>query len=335
MRVAVALLYTFTATAAQSPTTVAEILSLVRDAVAKHDSDAALAKNLHKLKPAERLDDRVLEELESFAAGPKTAVELERFRSASQNLPAPAALPAFPHPSRPTIDEQRRIVNAGQQIAVNYAKSLPDFMCNEVVRRHDDSRATMDLRDTLEIKLSYFDQKEEYRLLSVNGRPTVRPFESVGGATSQGEFGSMLFAIFSGESRTKFIWDHWTTLRGREAHVFAFKILAENSNYHLRFGQGAAYGRTDAIVGQHGWIYVDRETDQILRIIADADPPPHFPVQQSWVLLDYDFRDVGGKQFLLPVRAEVRMTSGSLHTRNLIEFHGYRKFTGDSTITYQ
>jgi hypothetical protein len=336
LRVAIALVCSAVATAATQPTsTVADVINLVRDAVAKHEPDGALAKALHKIKPAEKLDDRTVEELESAGAGPKSVAELGRLRDASQALPSPAAPPAFPHPAaRPAIEEQRRMINAGQEIAVNYAKSLPDFICTEVVRRHDDSRAAMDLRDTLEIKLSYFDQREEYRLLTVNGRPTIRPFESVGGATSQGEFGSMLFSIFSGESKTKFMWDHWTTLRKREAHVFSFRILPENSNYHLRFGQNAAYGKADAVVGQHGFIYMDRETNQILRIIADADPPPHFPVQQSSVVLDYDFRDVGGREFLLPVRAEIRMSAGALHTRNLIDFHDYRKFTGESTITF-
>ena len=117
--------------------------------------------------------------------------------------------------------------------------------------------------------------------------------------------------------------------------MFSFRILAENSKYHLRYGQSGAMGNAEAVVGQHGFIYLDRDTDQILRIIAEADPPEKFPVQHSSVVLDYDFRDVGGKPFLLPVRADVRMVSGALHIRNRIEFHDYRKFSGESTITFQ
>ena len=30
-------------------------------------------------------------------------------------------------------------------------------------------------------------------------------------------------------------------------------------------------------MGQHGFIYLDRETNQILRIVAAADPPEKFP----------------------------------------------------------
>jgi hypothetical protein len=285
------------------------------------------------LKIAEKLDDHTVEELESAGAGPRSVAELERLRDASTALPPPTDLPPFRYGPRPSVEEQRGIINAAQQIAVNYAKSLPDFMCVEVVRRYDDARASMDLRDTLEIKLSYFDQREAYQLLTVNGRPTVRPFESVGGATSQGEFGSLMVSIFEGKSKTSFIWDHWTTIRKHLAHVFSFRILPANSNYHLAFGQNS-YGRLNAIVGQHGFIYLDRETNQILRIITVADPPEKFPVQQSTSVLDYDFRTVGPNQFLLPVRADIRMTAGPLHTKNLIEFHDYRKFTGESSITF-
>ena len=81
----------------------------------------------------------------------------------------------------------------------------------------------------------------------------------------------------------------------------------------MAFGQ--SYGKLDAIVGQHGFIYLDRETNQIVRIVAAADPPENFPVQQSSSVVDYDFRTVGSNQFLLPVRADIRMTAGVIFAR--------------------
>ncbi len=334
-RAAIALLCALLASAAQPLATVAEIVALVRDSIAKNESDASLAKALHKLKPGERLDLHTIEELASRGGGPKTAAELDRLREASERLDPPAVLPAFPHDPAPTVEEQRRLVHDAQDVAIHYALSLPDYICSEVVRRYDNIRGGMDLRDTLEIKLSYFDQREDYRLLTVNGRPTVRGYENVGGAISQGEFGSMLYAIFGGETKATFEWNHWTTLRKRPAHVFSFRIRTENSQYALRYGSGSTLGSRSAIVGQHGFVYIDKETRQVLRIAADADVPRGFPVQQASTLLDYDFTTIGGRQFLLPLHAEVRMTAGQLHTRNLVEFHGYRKFTGESTITFQ
>ena len=322
--------------AAQNAVSVAEVVTLIQDAVAKHNPDAALAKSLHKLKVTERLDDHAVEELESEGVGPKAAVELERLRDASHALPAPVIAPQFPHDGVPSVPDQRHIVAAAQQIALNYAKSLPDFICTEVIRRYDDTRGGFTLRDTLEVKLTYFDQQENYRMLNVNGRPSIKPFEMVGGAVSKGEFGSMLYSIFLGESKATFRWDHWTTLRKHIAHVFSFRILAANSMYQMQFSTGPAFGKSGVIAGQHGFVYVDRDTNQILRIAAEADSIPRdFPVKQSSTLLDYDFTDVGGRSFLRPIRAEVRMGTEYVHTRNLVEFQGYRKFAGESTITYQ
>ena len=321
--------------AAESRTPVAEIIRLVRTAIEKRDKDADLAKALHKLKPAERLDYRIIDGLETEGAGPKSLAELERLRDASRDLPKPAVHFAFPQDPIPVAEDQRRIVRETQQIAMNYSRSLPDFFCNEVVKRYDDARGALQLRDTLEIKLTYFEGKEDYRVLTVNGRATIRPLEEVGGSISKGEFASMLNSIFTGQSHAVLQWDHWTTVRNRVAHVYAFRIKAENSSYHISFSYS---GRSSKGVkaGQHGFVYIDRETNQVLRIIGEADTiPKDFPIQHSSTVLDYDFVDVGGRQYLLPLRADVRMATDRLNTRNLVEFHGYRKFSGESTITFQ
>jgi hypothetical protein len=80
---------------------------------------------------------------------------------------------------------------------------------------------------------------------------------------------------------------------------------------------------------------VDRDTRQIVRIVADADSiPEDFPIRNSTTKLDYGFADVGGRQFLLPLRAEVRMGTHALQTRNEVEFYSYKKFGAESTINF-
>ena len=204
-----------------------------------------------------------------------------------------------------------------------------------MIHRYDDVKGIMALKDTVDVRLSYFDQHENYRVLSLNGKMTTRPFADIGGAVSEGEFGSLLASIFIGESKTVLRWDHWTTIRKRVAHVYSFRILPEHSTYRMDFRSDGRSEARSTIAGQHGFVYIDRETNQILRIVAEADVPPDFPVRQSSTMLDYDFTSVGGRQFLLPLRADVRMATAHLHTRNLVEFKEYRKFTGESTITFQ
>jgi hypothetical protein len=335
-RLAVGILCISCGFAAENLTTVDDLVSTVRASLVKHGNDGDLARILHKLKPSQRIDYRILDALETEGVGPKSYAELERLRAASIDLHAPSADPIFDQDPMPGVEDQRRIVHETQTIAVNYSHSLPDFFCNEIIRRFDDSRGGLDLRDTLEVKLTYFEGKENYRIVSVNGRATSKGMDEVGGAISQGEFASMLNSIFTGQSKAVLQWNHWTTVRGRIAHVYTFRIKVENSGAVLQFRYNNRIPSASVKTGQHGYVYIDRDTNEVLRIVSEADSiPPSFPVQQSSTVLDYDYVDVGGKRFLLPLRADVRIGARQIHTRNIVEFHSYRKFSGESTITFQ
>jgi hypothetical protein len=73
----------------------------------------------------------------------------------------------------------------------------------------------------------------------------------------------------------------------------------------------------------------------VMRVTGEADSiPPGFPVTAQSGVLDYDLTDVGGQQFLLPLRSEQRMRDSRRQFRNVEEFHDYRKFTGDATISF-
>lgn len=313
----------------------AGIVSTVRQAVDTGESDARLAKALRKVKLTERLDESVVEELESEGAGPKAVAELEKLSAASQRLAEANPAPVFQHPPPPSTAERGRILAQARAISLNYSRSLPDFICMETVRRFEGSRGYWDLKDTLEVRLSYFDQKEQYDLLSRNGKPTTLPYRDVGGAVSEGDFGSTLLSVFAPDTHTEFRWDHWTTLRKRPAHVFTFRIALEDSTYRMEFRSSLEGPVQRAIAGQHGLVYVDAESFQVVRIVSDTDDIPRdFPVRDSLTRLDYGFVKVGDGEYLLPSRVEVEMATDFIRTRNLVEFHGYRKFAGESTITF-
>ena len=102
----------------------------------------------------------------------------------------------------------------------------------------------------------------------------------------------------------------------------------------MEFGAGSKL-RYSVAAGQHGFVYIDRDSRAVVRIFAEADSiPPDFPVQSSSTLLDYEFTAVGGRSFLLPLRAGVRLGTAAMQTRNDVEFHTYRKFSADSTVTF-
>ena len=336
MRLAFSLgMLAFLAMAADPPAKVSDVVALVREGLAANRDDKQIAKALSKVKMAEKLEAYPVEELESAGAGPKTVQELDRLREMSEELPVPIAPPRFPLPPVPSPEEMRAAIRNARVYALNYTAHLPDFLCNETVERfvENGGKGHWDKQDVLGVKLSYLDHAEEYRLMSLNGRPTMKNFESILGARSEGEFGSMMLDVFIPNSHAEFQWDHWTHLRKRPIQVYSYRIKVETSHYKLVFGSGSV--RDEVVVGLEGMVYLDSETNSIVRLTNRAvDIPIDFQVRQSVTVLDYAPQDVGGKQYVLPLHAEVRMGTGYIHTKNEVTFSGFHKFQGESTITF-
>jgi hypothetical protein len=234
------------------------------------------------------------------------------------------------------MDELQDVLSEARQKAIAYTASLPDFICTETVVRYEQRNRDWTLRDTLTLELTYFGHKENYRLRTLNGHPTKATFGDLGGAWSRGEFGSMLLTVFSTGSQAAFRWSNWTTLRKRPAYVLSFEIHVENSRYSLTAGKLGEPAAT-ASVGEHGLVYIDRETKEVIRLDSVADSiPKGFPLVAATRTLDYGPADVGGLTFLLPLRADVRLVPRDSNppTRNQVEFTAYRKFAGESSISF-
>ncbi len=319
----------------QTTVTVAQLEQFVRSSVELRHPDKSVAEYLKKLKLSERLEERTIVELQAAGAGPRTVEALRALQEASRKLPAAKAVKpvpesaAFPPPSRA---EQERILKEVQEYALNYVRRLPDFICTQVTRRYVDPTGLefWQQQDTLTARLTYFEQKEEYKLLLVNGVLTDRPYESLAGATSTGEFGSLMREIFEPETEAAFRWERWATLRGRRVHVFAYRVAQPRSKWRV------SYERTQEITPAYqGLIYVDRDTLTVMRITLEAaEIPPAFPIQQASTVLDYDYTNIGGREYVLPLRAVVRMRKGKFLTKNEVEFRLYRKFEAEAIITF-
>jgi hypothetical protein len=353
-----ALVMTAGSLAQAADTSVRNLVDLVRAAIQQHTPDKSLAKTLRKLTMAEKVDLRTIEEMESEGAGPESVAAMDWLREESAGKPSPTAIPPFTVPARPSIEEQKEFFHQINLNAIHYAAGLPDFICNEVIHRYQmipsrrlstpgfsspgragsigPSAGTgfWQSKDVLTVKLTYFGNRENYDLTLVNGRKTKATYESTGGAISEGDFGSVLLEIFSPDSGTKFLWDHWTHLRKRLTRVYSYRTSRERSHYRIGVGENPT-DRRIVVAGRHGFIYADDATGMIMRITGDADSiPPGFPVTAQASMSDYDYADVGGKQFLLPLRVENSMKTARIYFKNVVEFHDYRKFTGESSISF-
>ena len=310
-------------------------------------SDSEIAKFLHNVKLTEKLDDRAIEEIQGeITVGPKTLAALRLLRDQSQGLSAAKAvtapLPPKPIPP-PSSEEQAAILDDVRQYALGYSKNLPDFICTEVTRRlaaaapgtryggqAGDSPHWQAI-DTLTVRLSYFEQKEDYKLILHNSATvTNQDVRSVGGSQSFGDFGSMLKEIFEPSTQARFEWDHWGTLRGQRVMEFSYKISQERSQYRL-----VVDNNRSIITAYHGIVAVDPNTHVVLRVSVIAENiPADFPVKSAEDILDYDYQDISGSTFLLPLKATVTANLGDYLSRNDKEFRIYRKYSADAVIKY-
>ena len=341
----VAAVFLFSLGAMAQSLSIQELRSFLQSSVQLKQSDKDVAGFLSKAKLTEKLDDRMIEQMQSLGLGPKTLAALRLLRDHSENLAAaPPAAPeakAAPIPP-PSTEEQAAVISEVRTYALNYSKMLPDFICTQVTRRYAapapggrySGRAGSDpswqLQDTLTIRLSYFQQKEDYKLVLVNNTVTQQDYTKLAGAVSTGEFGSMMKEIFEPATETHFEWDHWATLRGHRALVFAYRVSQARSQWSLEYERQARI-----IPAYSGLVYVDQETHQVLRLTLVAqDIPASFPIQQAETILNYDYQTLSDHWFLLPLKAENRLRTSDVITRNDEEFRLYRKFSTESEIKY-
>ena len=321
---------------AQMRLTVEQLKEFVRSSVALKHDDRKLAEYLKKVKLANQLDDATIEELQGLGAGPHTIAELKALRDSTASLPKappPPPKPVYVPPPSPSSEEQAQVLQAAKDYALNYSARIPDFICTQVTRRFIDPSGMEFWRaeDVIQERLSYFEGHEDYKVVLYNNRVVEMSHEKLGGATSSGEFASMMREIFDPKTETEFEWERWGTLRGRRMHVFSYRVLQSRSKYSIF--SGTANQRI--IAGYHGLIYVDRETNAVLKItLQAADLPAGFPIRDVNLSLDYDHVSISDRDFILPLKAVLTSREGAKFLiKNEVEFRMYRKFSAESTIT--
>ncbi len=321
---------------AQQTISVDKLVEFLHSSIRMKLVDKQVASYVGKMHLTERLDDRVIEQLQGDGLGPKTVAALRQLSITTSSLPVAVLKkpePPPPPPAPPSYDDQDRIITEAREYALNYTKNLPDFLCLQVTRRYYDPNGSDNYRnyDTVMSKVSYFEQKEKYELLSVNDRFMTASYESLGGTLSSGEFGSMMKEIFDPRTDAEFHWIRWATLRGKRAHVFTYVVDQAHSQWSIE--DRTAHDRYSP--GYTGLVYVDRDTHTVLRVTLKAEGiPPTFPIQEADDRLDYDLAEINGHQFILPMMAQVHLRAGKVNQKNDIEFRGYRKFSADTTLKF-
>ena len=238
-------------------------------------------------------------------------------------------------PTLPSEAESAEALAKTRAATLEAVDQMPDFVVKQLVTRSHALGMTQNwaVEDRLVVGVSYrVKAGEQYRLLAVNGLTNAAQvaekgdYKEAGGASSTGEFATILKALFEEESKTEFKPLDTDTLRGRRTIVYEYDIKKENSGWLLD------HGDSSTIVARRGKVWVDREKFRVLRVESTAyDIPASFAISGATVAVDYDWVTIAGQgDYLLPSRSVIVMTlaeRGQLaQFRNDIRFRNYQKF---------
>jgi hypothetical protein len=330
------------ASLAQQQLTVDKLTEFITSSISQKMADKDVAAFLASVKLTEKLTPRTVEDLQSKGAGPRTVAALSHLAEISATLPAPGPKAAAPKPKPlpppPSYEEQQRVIEEAREYALNYSKTLPDFICLQVTRRYLDRHykpgtdGSWSVSDRLAEKLTYFDQHEKYEAVSHNDTSLYgkNDADTFGGALSRGDFGTLLREIFDPKSSAEFHWERWTGLDTHWMHVYTYSIDAAHSNDTIDYNRGAAR----ATPAYHGEIFIEKGPDVVWRITVEPEPPASFPIQNIHQVLDYRYTELSGQKFLLPVNGTVIMRADGVGSKNEIDFRSYRKYSADTSISF-
>jgi VWFA-related protein len=241
------------------------------------------------------------------------------------------SLPAGTVPP-PSSDDVQKMIEEARKRALDYSKTLPNFLCIEVTNRSVDpaGKGSWKHRDSLAELLSYHDNSETRTTLEVNGRRSSLKRADLNSSwpLSVGEFGAMLNLVFQPGSKTTFEWKEAASLGSGTVQVLSYRVDRDNATIVL------SEGSDEAAVGFHGLLYLDPSTGGVRRVTLQADGIPRsFAVRAAAMTVDYDYVAISGRDYLLPVRSSVSLEKAHRKIElNEITFRNYRRFASRTKI---
>jgi len=208
----------------------------------------------------------------------------------------------------------------------------PDYTCLQTIirsRRQAPSKRYR-LEDTVRLEVALVGGKEMFswpgsREFEVSDLRQLLPT----GTVSNGEFALHARAVFlSPYVRYEFAGEE--ELAGRRLVRYNYWVPLMGSGYRIRVGEA------EAVVAYHGAFWVEPQSLDLARLdVIATEIPPELGLLEVQNTMEYRRVPIGGQSFLLPQRAVVvlRDLVGN-ESRNEIQFHDCRHYTGESVISF-
>jgi hypothetical protein len=252
--------------------------------------------------------------------------------------------------ARPPDAEANELLDRTRTATLAAAAAMPDFLVKQLIKRSYAYGTTNNWipQDNLTIAVGYrANAGEEYKVLAVNGIPLSQE-ASKGhdysrdvprGTTSSGvEYISAVADVFKPESKAEFKLADTDLIQGRRTLVFEYQVDKEFSTLNLTANGGTSDSMSStATVGSRGRVWIDRETNRVLRFEQIAtEIPAGFPITAASSVIDYDWVTINENKYLLPTHSEILLTdvrgSQSQQSRNEIRFRSYQKFGAELKV---
>ena len=239
--------------------------------------------------------------------------------------------PATASVAGPVIDP---IIAAAREAAGEFTETLPDFLVQQHTMRYRSEVKPFQWQaiDMVSADVTVIKGKEEYKKITINGKPTTKAAEK-SGAWSTGEFATTQQDILSSSTAAKFAKRGQQRVGGRDALAYDFTVQQPNSHWRIIPGDSKPYNPP-----YKGVIWIDKESKRVLKIEQRATSfPDDFEFNRVELVLEYGLVRISGKLVLLPVRSEniICQSASTYCSRNELNFRNYRKFGAESAITFE
>jgi hypothetical protein len=220
---------------------------------------------------------------------------------------------------------------AKTQMAASLSR-MPNYTCLQTIERSMrlPRRKKFELIDVLRLEVGLVEGKE---LFAWPGSGKFEDKDLVdlvppGGAIGNGSFAAHAASVFQGHSAS-IVFDEWedTPRRAR----FKYRVPQNLSGYRIRNGS-----KIEAIIGYHGFFWVDPSNDRVTRIEVEGDDvPPVLGVLNTGSSIDYSSVRIGETDYWLPVGSSMKITNiDNAEYRNDVTFTGCRQFAGESSLRF-
>ena len=276
--------------------------------------DAAVARQLFEIEPAERLQPEVLLRCDTLASGKLSRDALTALADESLFLePSPSQLPPRAIPDHAV---QAKIITSTIAYVTNTVHQLPNFFASRFTTSFQ-SNPWYEKPDHADASLLSFGSEEPLHpagryvadVLYRHGSELVHgPASGLQGLTTSGEFGPVLGTVLLDAASGKLAWSHWEQQGSLQLAVFRFSVPAAKSHFDVGFccilrGHGEAPSAFHQLASYDGELVIEPASGAILRLSLTATGLKRTdPIVQARIVVTYGPVELGGRTYICPLK---------------------------------